>query len=74
MEDERMYTVPEVAEQLRVHEQTIRSWLRDGTLDGIRLGGTKAGWRISSSAVQQYLERRRATTPTSGGAVGETNG
>jgi excisionase family DNA binding protein len=55
MEGERMYTVPEVAEQLRLHQQTIREWLRIGKLHGIRLGGTKAGWRIPASEVERLL-------------------
>ena len=55
MEGERMYTVPEVAERLRLHQQTIREWLRVGKLKGVRLGGTKAGWRISASEVERLL-------------------
>lgn len=56
MEGERMYTVPEVAERLRLHQQTIREWLRIGKIKGIRLGGTKAGWRIPPTEVER-LER-----------------
>lgn len=51
MEGERMYTVPEVAERLRLHQQTIREWLRSGKIKGIRLGGTKAGWRIPAAEI-----------------------
>lgn len=60
MEGERMYTVPEVAARLRVHPQTVREWLRSGALVGMRLGGTKAGWRITGAAVDKFLERRRS--------------
>lgn len=60
MEGERMYTVTEVADRLRVHPQTIREWLREGTLEGVRLGGTKAGWRVSGSEVERYLNERRS--------------
>lgn len=56
MKGERMYTVPEVADRLRLHQQTVREWLRLGKLKGIRLGGTKAGWRIPAEEVQR-LER-----------------
>lgn len=63
MEDERMYRVADVAERLDVHQQTVREWLRLGVLDGVRLGGTKAGWRIPSSAVDAFLERRRTPPP-----------
>jgi excisionase family DNA binding protein len=61
MEGERMYRVAEVAERLDVHPQTIREWLREGVLDGIRLGGTKAGWRIPAGSVDAFIERRRAS-------------
>src|SRR3954447_11780216 len=41
MENDRLFTVPEVAERLRVKHETVRRWLREGRLRGIRLGGTK---------------------------------
>jgi excisionase family DNA binding protein len=56
MEGERMYTVAEVADRLRLHPQTIREWLREGRIKGIRLGGTKAGWRIPADEIAR-LER-----------------
>lgn len=71
MEGERMYTVKEVAERLRLHPQTVREWLRDGTLVGVRLGGTKAGWRISSGAVDDLYRRRAATPPAEEGGADE---
>ena len=56
MSSERMLTVREVAERLRVPEQTVRRWLRDGRLRGARLGGTKLGYRIAESDVETFLE------------------
>lgn len=50
-----MYTVRQVAERLQLHEATIRIWLRQGKLAGVRLGGTKAGWRIPASEVERVL-------------------
>jgi len=29
---EKMFTVEEVAEELRVHPETVRQWIRDGEL------------------------------------------
>lgn len=58
--DEELLTVPEVAAMLRLNEQTVRKWLRDGTLPGYRLGSNrKAGWRIRRSEVEAYLEAHR---------------
>ena len=41
--DKQVFTVPEVAEITGYHVRTIQARLRDGTLEGKRLGGT---WRI----------------------------
>lgn len=56
---ESMLTVADVAAQLKVPEQAVRRWLRDGRLEGIRLGGTKAGWRIEPSAIARFIEQNR---------------
>ena len=53
---EKMLKVPEVAEQLRVTEETVRRWLRSGKLTGRRLGPTKAGYRIPQSEVDRLLD------------------
>ena len=53
---ERFITVPEAAEQLQVHPQTIRAWLRSGKLKGRLIGGTKSGYRIPQSAIAALLE------------------
>ena len=59
MADE-LLTVPEVAAMLRLDEQTVRKWLREGTLPGFRLGNNrKAGWRVRRSELDDYLERHR---------------
>jgi excisionase family DNA binding protein len=51
--ERRLYTVKEVADQLRVHEETIRRWLRDGKITGIRMGGSRSGYRISEDEVER---------------------
>lgn len=57
---EELLTVPEVADMLRLNEQTVRRWLRDGTLPGFRLGhNRKAGWRIPRTDVERYIEAQR---------------
>ncbi len=55
MDEERMLTVAEVAERLRVHQQTVREWLRLGKIKGARLGGTKMGWRIPEDEILRFL-------------------
>lgn len=56
MTDEILYTPQEVADRLKVSEQTIKLWLREGTLRGVRLGGKRI-WRIPESAIQEFLDK-----------------
>ena len=53
--DQRYLTVPEVAEQLSVTEETIRRWLRDGRLEGVLLS-RKGGWRVRPESVEKMLD------------------
>jgi excisionase family DNA binding protein len=48
---DRLMTVPEVAERLRVKPETVRRWLRAGKLQGVLLGGDRGGYRIRESEV-----------------------
>jgi len=48
-------TVVEVAQRLKVTEETVRRWLRSGKLHGKKLGPTKAGYRVASSEVDRLL-------------------
>jgi excisionase family DNA binding protein len=55
MVEEKVLTVSEVAERLRLGEETIRRWLRQGKLHGTKLGPTSAGYRIPESEVERIL-------------------
>jgi excisionase family DNA binding protein len=55
MDEDRLLTVSEVAERLRVYPETVRRWLRAGRLTGIRLGGTKLGYRIAESELRRFI-------------------
>ena len=61
-------TVREVAERLRIPEDTLRIWLRHGRIRGFRPGGKKTGWRITESDLNEFIERRTnalaSDTPT----------
>jgi excisionase family DNA binding protein len=58
---DRLLTVTEAAERLRLNPETIRRWLRDGRLSGVWLGSDKAGWRISERDLDAFLRARRTT-------------
>ena len=59
MADDELLTVPEVAATLRLNEQTVRKWLREGRLAGVYLGTRTAGWRVRRSDVARFLEEHR---------------
>ncbi|MGH2460971.1 MAG: excisionase family DNA-binding protein [Chloroflexota bacterium] len=48
-------TVSEVAQRIRVSPELVRRWLREGRLRGVRLGGTRLGWRIPDDEVERFL-------------------
>jgi excisionase family DNA binding protein len=50
---DRMLTPEEVAERLAVTSNTVRGWLRDGTLKGVKLG--KKVWRIKEDELDSYI-------------------
>ena len=55
MEEEREFlTVKEVAERLRVSIVTVRGMVKDGTLEGIRVG--KKMFRIKSKELERYID------------------
>ncbi len=55
MQTERLLTVEEAAKQLRVHPESVRRWLRNGTIHGHRLT-RRAGWRVPESELRRFLE------------------
>lgn len=55
MSEERYVTVEEVAKRLALNPETIRRWLRDGKIKGVRIGVRRAGWRIPMSEVERVL-------------------
>ncbi len=51
----RHLTVEEVAELVNVHPHTVRRWLKDGRIEGTRLG-PRAGYRIHEDEVRRVLD------------------
>ena len=50
----KLYTVDEVADEVGVHAQTVRRWLRAGRIDGVLIT-RQAGYRIRAEEVQRIL-------------------
>jgi excisionase family DNA binding protein len=51
----RWLTVAQIADELQVHQETVRRWLRDGRLEGKNFGG-KSGYRIRQEDLEKFLE------------------
>ncbi len=54
---ERLLTTQEVSDQLRVHIETVRKWVRTGRLRAIKLG-PRSGNRIRESDLERFLAMR----------------
>lgn len=51
----KLYTPEEVGEMLSVKESTVRNWMRNGTMPGIKIGKF---WRVPEEALESYLEKK----------------
>ena len=60
MANEQWLTVEDIVDLLKVHEQTVRRWLREGHLRGVLLG-RKAGYRVRASDLEAFLAARDAS-------------
>lgn len=74
--EERLLTVREVAEYLRLSPRTVRLWLQTGKLRGLRVGGR---WRVRESDLVEFLRAaeeavlRVARAESKGGGHGDKN-
>ena len=57
-EPKKWYTVQDVVQELQVHEQTVRRWIKSGELPAHALGD-RAGYRVAREDVDAFMERRR---------------
>jgi excisionase family DNA binding protein len=57
MQDDKMLTVEEVAERMRVNEKTVRNWITSGELAAFPIG--KRGYRISETDLHHFVEARK---------------
>jgi excisionase family DNA binding protein len=54
MAEDEALTVAEVAKRLKLSQETVRRWLRDGKLRGVRFSDA-GGWRVRTSEVERVL-------------------
>jgi excisionase family DNA binding protein len=55
--DEQYFTTAEVAAKLRVSVETVRNWIGSRALRAVRLGGSRVGYRITSSDLRAFLQQ-----------------
>jgi len=57
-EEEKLYTVREVARRLRVDDTTVRRWIKSGALDAITLPhrGRRQAYRIKQSTLDKLMQ------------------
>jgi excisionase family DNA binding protein len=62
--EEKIYTVEEIADWLKVHNKTVRRWIMAGKLRAYRVGGQEqsGSLRVRESDLLFFLEER-ATRP-----------
>lgn len=51
-EDIKLYTLAEMAEMLDVTQRTLLTYLKDGKLKGVKIGGK---WRISEENYKKFV-------------------
>ena len=54
MEKDRMLSVKDVAETLNISENTVRRWIAEGKIKGLKFGRQ---WRFRPSDMAQWLEK-----------------
>jgi excisionase family DNA binding protein len=55
MESPRVLKVGDVAARLGLNPFTVRKWLREGKIRGVRMGSDRGGWRITEEEVERIL-------------------
>ncbi len=53
---DRLLTIQDVADRLRVNAKTVRRWIESGELSAFKLGRQ---WRISERDLRRFLNERR---------------
>lgn len=55
----KLLTPEEAAEQMKVSVSTVKRWLRNGELKGVKPGGRL--WRVEEEALQQFITNSKET-------------
>jgi excisionase family DNA binding protein len=67
-QQDELLTVREVSTYLRIGQESVRRWLRDGKLTGVNFG-RGSGWRVRRSDLTQLVERHRPSARADTGSA-----
>jgi excisionase family DNA binding protein len=56
--DDRLWTVTEVANELRVSNQAVYQWIKEGQLDYVPYGREEGRMLVPESVMRQFANRR----------------
>jgi excisionase family DNA binding protein len=54
-ERDEWLTVREITRLLKVHEETVRRWVRSGALPAILLGSARGGYRVRRGDLDRFI-------------------
>ena len=60
MEPEKLFTINDVAALTSLTTRTIRNHLKDGSINGLKVGGQ---WRFRMSDIEDFTYHRETTSP-----------
>ncbi len=64
---DRMLTTDDAAERLQVSAKTVRKWLRNGTIKGVKIGPL---WRISEATIDEFDRAAQNESINKDGGIG----
>jgi excisionase family DNA binding protein len=59
---DKLYTVEAAAEVLSVTPDTVRRWLREGSITGVKLPGNRV-WRVEETELKSLIDKNRISQP-----------
>jgi len=61
-ESDEWLTVAEITEELKVHEETVRRWIRTGQLPATLLRNIRTGYRVKRSDLEAFVGKEKTAS------------